>query len=81
MYPPQPPREPPPRQALMPRAANRQDRQQDAEAGKVDDARPRPDSSAAANGVYVSRVPSFQSKRPAMKIPSGTTHSENNRHS
>ncbi|XP_075876459.1 oligophrenin-1 isoform X1 [Nelusetta ayraudi] len=63
----QPPREPPPRQPLSHRAAFRQ---QEAEAAKVDDSRPRPDPPAAANGdpgVYVSRVPSFQNRRPAAK--------------
>lgn len=65
----QPPREPPPRQPLSHRTAFRQ---QEAEAAKVDDSRPRPDPPAAANGdpgVYVSRVPSFQNRRPAAKTP------------
>ncbi|XP_041808016.1 oligophrenin-1-like isoform X2 [Chelmon rostratus] len=64
------PREPPPRHALMPRPANRQDRQLDSDAGRIDDTRQRPDSSSAANGesgVGVSRVPSFQSRRPPPK--------------
>lgn len=64
------PREPPPRQALIPRPANRQDRQSDADAGKTDSARQRPDSFSVANGesgVCVSRVPSFQSRRPPSK--------------
>nr|XP_046266776.1 oligophrenin-1-like [Scatophagus argus] len=60
------PREPPPRQVLLPRPANRQERQLDS-----DDAKQKPDSSSAAangdSGVYVSRVPSFQSKRPPLK--------------
>ncbi|XP_040006759.1 oligophrenin-1-like [Xiphias gladius] len=62
------PKEPPPRQALMPRPANRPERQSDV--GKIDDTRQRPDSSSAANGesgVYVSRVPSFQSRKPPPK--------------
>ncbi|XP_053187340.1 oligophrenin-1-like [Scomber japonicus] len=64
------PREPPPRQALLPRPPNRQDRQSDSDAGKIDNSKQRPDSSSAANGesgVYVSRVPSFQSRRPPLK--------------
>lgn len=65
------PREPPPRQALMPRPANRQDRPSD-----LDDARQRPDSSsapsAAANGVE-SRGLSFLSKRPSVKSREGTS--------
>ncbi|XP_049897003.1 oligophrenin-1-like [Epinephelus moara] len=68
--PPLVPREPPPRQALMPRPSIRQDRHSDSDAGKIDDTRQRPDSSSAANGesgVYVSRVPSFQSRRPPPK--------------
>lgn len=68
--PPLVPREPPPRQALMPRPSIRQDRHSDSDAGKTDDTRQRPDSSSAANGesgVYVSRVPSFQSRRPPPK--------------
>lgn len=71
---PQVPREPPPRLALMPRPSNRQERHEDSEAGKVDDTRQRPDSSSAANGesgVYVSRVPSFQGRRPPPKGTSG----------
>ncbi|XP_011609788.1 oligophrenin-1 [Takifugu rubripes] len=63
------PREPPPRQALMPRPANRQDRPSD-----LDDARQRPDSSsapsAAANGDE-SRGLSFRSKRPSVKSREG----------
>ncbi|GLD47001.1 oligophrenin-1 [Lates japonicus] len=71
--PPMIPKEPPPRQALMPRPTNRLDRHSDADSGKVDDARQRPDPSSAANGesgVYVSRVPSFQGRRPP---PKGTS--------
>ncbi|XP_071316394.1 oligophrenin-1 [Trachinotus anak] len=67
------PKEPPPRQALMPKPANRQDRQSDSNAGKTDDTKQKPDSSTAANGesgVYVSRVPSFQGRRP---LPKGTS--------
>ncbi|CAJ1064236.1 LOW QUALITY PROTEIN: oligophrenin-1-like [Xyrichtys novacula] len=69
------PREPPPRQALMPRTASRRDRQPDSDLGKTDDTRQRPDSSssAAANGesgVYVSRVPSFQSRKPLPRVMS-----------
>uniref|UniRef100_A0AAQ4R6W9 Oligophrenin 1 n=1 Tax=Gasterosteus aculeatus aculeatus TaxID=481459 RepID=A0AAQ4R6W9_GASAC len=69
------PREPPPRQALLPKPANRQERHLDSNAGRIEDARQRPDSSSpssAANGesgVYVSRVPSFQSRR---QPPKGT---------
>ncbi|XP_056910707.1 oligophrenin-1-like isoform X2 [Takifugu flavidus] len=63
------PREPPPRHALMPRPANRQDRPSD-----LDDARQRPDSSsapsAAANGDE-SRGLSFRSKRPSVKSREG----------
>uniref|UniRef100_A0A674MAA1 Oligophrenin 1 n=1 Tax=Takifugu rubripes TaxID=31033 RepID=A0A674MAA1_TAKRU len=66
------PREPPPRQALMPRPANRQDRPSD-----LDDARQRPDSSsapsAAANGDE-SRGLSFRSKRPSVKSREGTSN-------
>ncbi|KAM9846580.1 oligophrenin-1 [Aulostomus maculatus] len=64
------PREPPPRQALLPRPANRQDRLADPEVVKLDDTKQKPDSSLVANGesgVYVSRVPSFQSRRPPPK--------------
>uniref|UniRef100_A0A7N6AZN9 Oligophrenin 1 n=1 Tax=Anabas testudineus TaxID=64144 RepID=A0A7N6AZN9_ANATE len=63
------PREPPPRQALVPRPANRLD----SDAGKMDDTKLRLDSSLAANGesgVYVSRVPSFQSRKPPPKSTS-----------
>lgn len=62
------PREPPPRLPLIPRPSNRQDR--DADAGKIDDTRQRPDFSSAANGesgIYVTRVPSFQGRRPPPK--------------
>ncbi|XP_068456882.1 oligophrenin-1 isoform X2 [Clinocottus analis] len=65
------PREPPPRLALMPRTASRQERHLDSDSGKLDDTRQRPDSSSAANGesgVYVSRVPSFQSRRQPPKV-------------
>uniref|UniRef100_UPI0037E99F42 oligophrenin-1 isoform X1 n=1 Tax=Semicossyphus pulcher TaxID=241346 RepID=UPI0037E99F42 len=60
------PREPPPRQALLPRTASRRDRQPDSDLGKTDDTRQRPDSSAAngESGVYVSRVPSFRKPPP-----------------
>ncbi|XP_070699802.1 oligophrenin-1 isoform X2 [Pempheris klunzingeri] len=71
---PQPPKEPPPRQALMPRPTNRQERHSDFDTGKMDDTRQRPDSSSAANGesgVYVSRVQSFPSRRPPPKGTSG----------
>ncbi|KAM6911232.1 oligophrenin-1 [Lycodopsis pacificus] len=64
------PREPPPRLALMPRPGSRQERHLDSDTGKIDDTRQRPDSSSAANGesgVYVSRVPSFQSRRQPPK--------------
>ncbi|XP_035034989.1 oligophrenin-1 [Hippoglossus stenolepis] len=67
------PKDPPPRVPLMPRPSNRPDRPPDSDVGKVDDTRQRPDSSSAANGesgVYVSRVPSFQSRRPP---PKGTS--------
>lgn len=59
------PREPPPRQPLIPRPANRLDRPPDSDAVEADDMRQRPDSSAAdgESAVYVSRVPSFQSRR------------------
>ncbi|TDH04740.1 hypothetical protein EPR50_G00136090 [Perca flavescens] len=64
------PKEPPPRLALMPRPSFRQDRHSDSDSGKIDNTRQKPDSSSAANGesgVYVSRVPSFQSRRPPPK--------------
>lgn len=64
------PREPPPRQPLISRAASRHERPSDPDAGKVDDARPQADSSSAANGesgIYVSRMPSLKSRRPALK--------------
>lgn len=67
---PQVPKEPPPRHVLMPRPASRQDRPSDFNAGKMDDTKQKPDSSTAANGesgVYVSRVPSFQSRKPPLK--------------
>ncbi|KAL3042270.1 hypothetical protein OYC64_020253 [Pagothenia borchgrevinki] len=63
---PQLPRDPPPRLALMPRPGSRQDKHSEPDAGRIDDTRQRPDSSAAANGesgVYVSRVPSFQGRK------------------
>lgn len=64
------PREPPPRQPLISRAASRHERPSDPDAGKVDDTRPQADSSSAANGesgIYVSRMPSLKSRRPAVK--------------
>ncbi len=62
------PKDPPPRQALMPRPANRQDRQTDTDVGKIDDTRQRPDSSSATNGGSgVSRAQSFQGRRPPPK--------------
>ncbi|CAB1421964.1 unnamed protein product [Pleuronectes platessa] len=67
------PKDPPPRVPLMPRPSIRSDRPRDSDLGKVDDTRQRPDSSSAANGesgVYVSRVPSFQSRKPP---PKGTS--------
>ncbi|XP_060942357.1 oligophrenin-1-like [Limanda limanda] len=67
------PKDPPPRVPLMPRPSIRSDRPRDSDVGKVDDTRQRPDSSSAANGesgVYVSRVPSFQSRKPP---PKGTS--------
>lgn len=65
----QPPREPPPRMPLTHRTAFRQ---QEGEAAKVDESkpRPRPDLPAAANGdpgLCMSRVPSFQHRRPSAK--------------
>ncbi|KAK2828446.1 hypothetical protein Q5P01_019480 [Channa striata] len=67
--PPLVPREPPPRQALMPRPAYRLDRLSDSDAGKTNDTKQSPDSSAANgdSGVYVSRVPSFQNRKPPPK--------------
>lgn len=59
------PREPPPRQALLPKPL-RQDRQLDSDAGKADDSRQRSDASSAANGetgVTVGRALSFQGRR------------------
>lgn len=73
------PREPPPRLALMPRPAIRQDRQVDPDVGRTDDSKQRPDSTPAANGepgVYVSRVPSFQSRRPPPKGTSASREGE-----
>ncbi|TKS83514.1 Oligophrenin-1 [Collichthys lucidus] len=64
------PREPPPRHPLLPRPINRQ-----LESDKIDDTRQRPDSSSAANGesgIYVSRVPSFQSRKPSPKVTSAS---------
>uniref|UniRef100_A0A8C5E8N1 Oligophrenin 1 n=1 Tax=Gouania willdenowi TaxID=441366 RepID=A0A8C5E8N1_GOUWI len=55
------PREPPPRQALLPKPTERPE---------FDDTRQKPDSSLAANGdsgVYVSRVQSFYSRKPPLK--------------
>lgn len=69
----------PPRQALLPRPANRQDRQADSDVGKISDTRQRPDSSSAANGesgVYVSRVPSFQSRKLPPKATSANRDGE-----
>lgn len=70
------PREPPPRQALLPKPACRQDRNSDSDVGKlvakIDDTRQRPDLPSAANGetrVTVNRASSFQSRRPP---PMGT---------
>ncbi|XP_069002871.1 oligophrenin-1 isoform X1 [Embiotoca jacksoni] len=63
------PREPPPRQALMPRLSTKST---DSDAGKIDDTRQRPESASAANGesgVHVSRAQSFQSKKPPPKGP------------
>ncbi|XP_029375424.1 oligophrenin-1 isoform X2 [Echeneis naucrates] len=60
------PKEPPPRQALLPKPANRQD----SNIGKMDDTKQKTDVSSSANGdsgVYVSRVPSFQSRRLPLK--------------
>ncbi|XP_037604696.1 oligophrenin-1-like [Sebastes umbrosus] len=67
-FPPLVPREPPPRLALIPKPSIRRDG--DSDAGKIDDIRQRPDFSSAANGesgIYVSRVPSFQGRRPPPK--------------
>ncbi|XP_068186996.1 oligophrenin-1 isoform X1 [Antennarius striatus] len=67
------PREPPPRQALMPKPSLRQG-QSDSEYGRIDDMRQRLDFSQAANGesgIYVSRVPSFKSRRQAVKATAG----------
>ncbi|XP_072230857.1 oligophrenin-1 [Leuresthes tenuis] len=64
------PREPPPRQALMPKQTNRQDRQTDSDVARTSDTRQKPDSFSAANGesgISVSRVPSFQSRKPPLK--------------
>uniref|UniRef100_A0A146WXG7 Oligophrenin-1 n=1 Tax=Fundulus heteroclitus TaxID=8078 RepID=A0A146WXG7_FUNHE len=57
------PREPLAKQAGLPRLANRQDRQADSDAEKLGDTRQKPDSSLAANGVCVSRAPSFQRQK------------------
>ncbi|KAG7223308.1 hypothetical protein INR49_015664 [Caranx melampygus] len=76
---PQVPKEPPPRHALMPRPASRQDRPSDSNVGKIDDTKQKPDSSTAANGesgVYVSRVPSFQSRKPSLKGTSANREGE-----
>lgn len=72
------PREPPPRQVLVPRAANRPDRHVESDAGKT------VYSSLAANGesgVYVSRVPSFQSRKPPPKGTSANKEGMEQKHS
>ncbi|XP_071395699.1 oligophrenin-1 [Centroberyx affinis] len=63
------PREPPPRQALLPRPASRQ--HSDCDVGKtvarIDDTRQRPDPASAPNGesgITVKRALSVQSRRP-----------------
>ncbi|XP_076024658.1 oligophrenin-1 isoform X2 [Genypterus blacodes] len=62
-----PPREPPPRHALMPKPSIRQDRHSDCDVSKTDEARQRPDPAANGDpGVTVSRAPSFQ-RRPTFK--------------
>ncbi|KAM3869272.1 oligophrenin-1 [Diretmus argenteus] len=64
------PREPPPRQALLPKPAARQDRHSDCDVGRL--TAKMDDTSSAANGesgVSVNRAPSFQSRRPP---PMGT---------
>ncbi|KAM4620037.1 oligophrenin-1 [Polymixia lowei] len=63
------PREPPPRQALLPKPASRQDRNLDFDIGKLvakmEDARPDPSSAANGEaGVTVKRAMSVQSRRP-----------------
>uniref|UniRef100_A0A3Q3EZB7 Oligophrenin 1 n=2 Tax=Kryptolebias marmoratus TaxID=37003 RepID=A0A3Q3EZB7_KRYMA len=60
------PRDHPFRQGFVPRTTGRQEKQAGADA----ETRQKPDSSLAANGesaVYVSRVPSFQSRKPPPK--------------
>lgn len=81
------PREPPPRQALLPRTASRRDRQPDSDLGKTDNTRQKPDSSSssstAANGesgVYVSRVSSFQSRKPLPKVTAAHREGKTNTH-
>ncbi|KAF3705890.1 Oligophrenin-1 [Channa argus] len=71
-YPPLVPREPPPRQALIPRPAYRVDKPSDSDTGKTNDTKQSLDSSAAngESGVYVSRVPSFQSRKNPPKCTS-----------
>ncbi|XP_038564518.1 oligophrenin-1-like [Micropterus salmoides] len=64
------PRDPTPRQVLIPRPVNHQDRRSDPDTGKIVDIKQRLESSSAANGesgVYVSRALSFQSRRPPAK--------------
>ncbi|XP_037543429.1 oligophrenin-1 [Nematolebias whitei] len=64
------PRDSPSRQAFIPRTTNRQEKQAGADVEKTSDTRQKPDSFLAASGeseVYVSRVPSFQSRKPAPK--------------
>ncbi|XP_041863482.1 oligophrenin-1-like isoform X2 [Melanotaenia boesemani] len=58
------------RQGLIPKSANRLDRQTEFDAMKTCDTRQKPDPSSPANGesgVYVSRVPSFQTRKPSLK--------------
>uniref|UniRef100_A0A8C6PFK9 Oligophrenin 1 n=1 Tax=Nothobranchius furzeri TaxID=105023 RepID=A0A8C6PFK9_NOTFU len=69
------PREPPLRQGFIPRPANCQ------EVERTSDTRQKPDSSLAANGepgICVSRVGSFQSRKPP---PKGTTANREGRRS
>ncbi|XP_028277656.1 oligophrenin-1 isoform X2 [Parambassis ranga] len=63
------PREPPPRQPLLPKPANRQT---DSDVGKMEDTRQRPDGGANGEpGVSVNRAASFQSRKPPPKVTAG----------
>ncbi|XP_024921731.1 oligophrenin-1 [Cynoglossus semilaevis] len=67
-----------PKQVLAPKPAVRQDRNSDFDVVRTGNLR-RSDSNVVANGesgVYVSRVPSFQSRKEAPKTTSGNTEGD-----